>query len=76
MDLTATAVLNLTVYQNKSVIDRIFCLNAVLHNASQFQSLAKFDKFVFNSDFKFFTLLNFLSWIWLTLSNILLSGGN
>ena len=49
MDLTATAVLNLTVYQNKSVIDRIFCLNAVLHNSCQLQSLAKFDKFVYNS---------------------------
>ena len=58
MDLTATAVLNLTVYQNKSVIDRIFCLNAVLHNSCQLQSLAKFDKFVFNSDLQFFLLLS------------------
>ena len=58
MDLTATAVLNLTVYQNKSVIDRIFCLNAVLHNSCQLQSLTKLDKFVFNSDLQFFLLLS------------------
>ena len=59
MDFSSTAVLYFTVYQDESVVNRIFCLNAVLHNASQFQSLAKFDKFVFNSDFQFFTLLNF-----------------
>ena len=59
MDLAATAVLHLTVHQYQTIIDGIFRLNAVLHNASQFQSLAKFDKFVFNSDFQFFTLLNF-----------------
>mgnify|MGYP003184591675 FL=1 len=56
MDLAATAVFNLTVHQNKAVVDRIFRLNTIFHNACQLQCLAKFDKFIFNSDFQFFFL--------------------
>ena len=56
MDLTSTAVLNLTVYQYKSVIDGIFRLNTILHNTCQLQCLAKLDKFVFNSDLQFIFL--------------------
>ncbi len=41
MDLAATAVFNLTVHQNKAVVDRIFRLNTIFHNACQLQCLAK-----------------------------------
>ena len=58
MDFSSTAVLYLTVYQDESVVNRIFCLNAVLHNTGQLQRLAKLDKFVFNSDLQFFLLLS------------------
>ncbi len=58
MDLAATAVLHLTVYQYQTIIDGIFRLNAVLHNTGQLQRLTKLDKFVFNSDLQFFLLLS------------------
>ena len=58
MDLAATAVLHLTVYQYQTIIDGIFRLNAVLHNTGQLQRLAMLDKFVFNSDLQFFLLLS------------------
>ena len=58
MDLAAAAVLHLTVHQYQTIVDGIFCLNAVLHNTCQLQCLAKLDKFIFNSDLQFFLLLS------------------